>query len=434
MITTRCARGRGGHFYRLKKVQAIAIFYIILAVLGQFAGATSALSQDATCSDDAVAETIDKIGSTLRSTEKQTRKVFRPKLEQLAKIKNMNIAQAESWLWLNLKNPAIIELDKKIDSSLGDVDRAGNIDDPSKNCETIAKLNTIETNLKGLLQQRSELALAELNTHITTAGTAATPRTPPAQTKQTATAKAKPVKAAKPAAIARAAPKPAPAAAPAPVPGTITANDLEPDWSAELQPGDVPGEATSALPRAGPQYPGADYNPPGIPYPDPAQNSEKTFTVAEISQAGTGVFGNVSSHIAAAINGAFSKFGQPNAYVTGTEGGGALLAGITYGKGTLHLADGSDHDVYWNGPSLGYDLGADGSRVMFLIYNLRAKDQLFGRYPGVAGMAYLAGGVGVTVLNRNKTTIVPIRAGVGLRLGANLSYLRFSPYRRWNPF
>lgn len=381
---------------------------MILALISLATGTVAEVRAAGSCSDSAVAGAVDKIGSSIRRREKKSRTVFRPKLEKLAKIKNVSVPEAESWLWLNLKNPKITELDQKIDRTIGEMDRVSNAEDRSKNCQTIEKLQAIETDFNALMQTRFDLALQELDQHI---ATAENKRAAP-QNKDTATRKKAENK------------KPTPTVARA------TEKDTPAQWTADVRPDDVAVGPPPPVAYVPPQAQDAGPLPDGVPQP----GARQTFSVAEISKAGSGVFGNVSSHIAAAINGAFSKFGQPNAYVTGTEGGGAFLAGLRYGKGKIHLADGTEHKVYWNGPSLGYDLGADGSRVMFLIYNLRAVDQLFARYPGVAGMAFLAGGVGVTVLGRGGTTIVPIRAGVGLRLGANLSYLRFSPKRRWNPF
>jgi Skp family chaperone for outer membrane proteins len=167
------------------------------------------------------------------------------------------------------------------------------------------------------------------------------------------------------------------------------------------------------------------------PYVGPA---ETHYSIDEISEAGRGIFGSVSSNFAAAINYTFQQFGQPNAYITGSEGGGAILAGLRYGKGMLFSKVTPPRIIYWQGPSLGYDLGAEGSDVMFLVYNLSEQDRIFGRFTGVGGAAYVAGGVGLNVLGKSDMIMVPIRAGVGLRIGANLAYLKFTERQTWNPF
>lgn len=172
-------------------------------------------------------------------------------------------------------------------------------------------------------------------------------------------------------------------------------------------------------------------SPDFTPYAGPA---ETHYSIDEISEAGRGIFGTVSSNFAAAINYTFQRFGQPNAYITGSEGGGAFLAGLRYGKGMLFSKVAPPRVIYWQGPSLGYDVGAEGSDTMFLVYNLSEQDRIFGRFTGIGGAAYVAGGVGLNVLGKSDMIMVPIRAGVGLRIGANLAYLKFTERQTWNPF
>ncbi len=131
---------------------------------------------------------------------------------------------------------------------------------------------------------------------------------------------------------------------------------------------------------------------------------------------------------------AFSTWGQPNGYVLGQEGGGAIIGGLRYGEGTLYTKNAGDLKVYWQGPTLGYDFGGDGARTMMLIYDLPATRAIYQRFAGVDGSAYLVGGVGMTALTANHIIVVPIRAGLGLRLGANIGYLKFTPDATWNPF
>jgi hypothetical protein len=161
---------------------------------------------------------------------------------------------------------------------------------------------------------------------------------------------------------------------------------------------------------------------------------ETHYTIDEISDAGRGLFGPVTAQLAAAINYAFQHFGQPNAYIVGSEGGAAFLAGLRYGKGMLHTKTEGQRVIYWQGPSLGVDLGAEGSDALFLVYNMEGVERLFGRFTGIGGSAYAAGGVGLNVLAKSGMIMVPIRTGLGLRLGANLAYLKFTERQTWNPF
>jgi hypothetical protein len=167
-------------------------------------------------------------------------------------------------------------------------------------------------------------------------------------------------------------------------------------------------------------------------YPDGAQDG--TYSVYEISETGRRFFGSVSQGLAGVIEYAFQKQGRPNGYILGEDAGGAFLAGLTYGEGTLYTKDAGAHRVYWQGPSLGYDFGGEGSKVMVLVYNLRDPAEIYDRFGGVAGSAYIVGGVGLNFQTKNHIVLAPIRAGVGLRLGANIGYLKYTPAPTWNPF
>ena len=150
--------------------------------------------------------------------------------------------------------------------------------------------------------------------------------------------------------------------------------------------------------------------------------------------ASAGFFGKVSANLGAVIEQLFKKTGRPTGYILGTEGGGAFLAGLRYGKGTLYLRAGGTQTIYWHGPSLGTDVGADGSKTLFLIYRLKSPDAIYARFAGVDGSAYFVGGVGATLVTNGSVIVAPIRSGVGLRLGANIGYIRFTAHATWNPF
>lgn len=158
------------------------------------------------------------------------------------------------------------------------------------------------------------------------------------------------------------------------------------------------------------------------------------YTQNEILRAGHGFFGEVSSGLAQAIEWAFQKAGRPNGYILGQDAGGAIVAGLRYGEGKLHTKDAGDHKVYWQGPTVGYDFGAEGSKVMVLVYNLSDPSEIYNRFAGVEGAAYVVGGVGVQLQKAGEVTLAPIRAGVGLRLGANVGYLKYTRNPTWNPF
>jgi len=158
------------------------------------------------------------------------------------------------------------------------------------------------------------------------------------------------------------------------------------------------------------------------------------FSREDIREASRGFFGTISSGLASVMEHAFSTLSRPSAYVLGNEGGGAFIAGVRYGRGTLFLHDGSRREVYWHGPSIGYDFGASGAKAMFLVYNLKRDLDIFSGFSGVEGSAYLVGGVGMTVLTDGKVVMAPIRSGLGLRLGASIGYIRFTARPTWSPF
>ncbi len=227
---------------------------------------------------------------------------------------------------------------------------------------------------------------------------------------------------------------------------------------AQRPPGDyAQGPGTYNPPDSGrpysappPQPYGRPYTPPGQAYeddppprdygraPGPRYDEgpppDRSFSSREILDAGHGFFGSVSKGLASVVEYVFQKQGRPNGYILGQDAGGAFIAGLRYGEGILYTKDAGSHRVYWQGPSIGWDAGAEGSKVMVLVYNLRDPGEIYQRFGGVDGSAYLVGGVGVTFLQSDPVIVAPIRAGVGLRFGANVGYLKYTHRPTWNPF
>lgn len=170
------------------------------------------------------------------------------------------------------------------------------------------------------------------------------------------------------------------------------------------------------------------------PPPPQQQRRSGTFTAQEIVGTGHKFFGTVSRGLAEVVEKAVSRWGQPNGYILGQEGGGAFIVGLRYGDGKLYTKNAGDRRVFWEGPSIGFDYGGEGARTMMLVYNLPATDSIYQRFGGIDGSAYFIGGFGMTALTANNIVIVPIRSGVGLRLGASIGYLKFTPNATWNPF
>jgi hypothetical protein len=161
---------------------------------------------------------------------------------------------------------------------------------------------------------------------------------------------------------------------------------------------------------------------------------DTTYSRNELIDAGHRVFGEVSQGLASIVERAVSGYGLPNGYIVGQEGSGAIVGGLRYGEGTLYTKNAGQHHVYWQGPTVGVDVGANGDRTMMLVYNLPSVDTLYQRYLGVNGSAYVVAGLGMTVLSRRDIYVVPIVSGVGARLGLNFGYLKFTDHPTWNPF
>jgi hypothetical protein len=173
--------------------------------------------------------------------------------------------------------------------------------------------------------------------------------------------------------------------------------------------------------------------------PAHAQANRDTYTAEEIVAAGHQFFGTISGGLATLVERAVASFGLPSGYIIGQEGSGAIIGGLRYGDGVLYTKLENPRQVYWQGPSIGWDIGGDGNRTMMLVYNVPNSLAIYRRYAGVNGSAYLVGGLGMTVLANTEipdraVTIVPIRSGIGARLGINVGYLKFTDRPTWNPF
>ncbi len=194
------------------------------------------------------------------------------------------------------------------------------------------------------------------------------------------------------------------------------------------------GSVAAPAGAQGPTPPPASQSPLGpSPATPPAQAAQHTFSSNELLNSGHRFFGGVSQGLAQVIEKAVSQWGLPNGYILGEEAGGAFIAGLRYGEGVLYTKNAGDHRVFWQGPSIGFDAGGAGSRTMMLVYNLPAAEAIFDRFGGIDGSAYFIAGFGMTALTANNVVIVPIRTGVGLRFGANIGYLKFTPRPTWNP-
>ena len=202
-----------------------------------------------------------------------------------------------------------------------------------------------------------------------------------------------------------------PTAAPATAPAA--------DAASPAQDG-VPTEAPAALPQKSSAS-------PAIPTDD-------TYQQDDLIGAAEGVFGKSAEGLGKLIEDILKKQGRPNGYIVGREGGGAFIVGLRYGSGTLNHKVEGQKPVYWTGPSIGPDAGANAGSTFVLVYNLYDTEDIYKRYPAGEGIAYLGGGFNASYLRRGDVVLIPIRVGAGIRLGANVGYMRFSKKQRWLPF
>ncbi len=166
----------------------------------------------------------------------------------------------------------------------------------------------------------------------------------------------------------------------------------------------------------------------------PTQETDPKYSEEEIYAAASEFFGGAAEGLAEVVHRVFAENGEPNAYIQGEEGSGAIVVGARYGAGTLVTKAGPTAQVYWQGPSAGWDFGGDAAKTFTLVYNLPNTDTIYQRFPGVSGSAFFVGGIGANYQQRGDIILVPMRAGVGLRLGANVGYLNYTRERDWLPF
>lgn len=176
-----------------------------------------------------------------------------------------------------------------------------------------------------------------------------------------------------------------------------------------------------------------DLPPPGSEPQYPASRRAETYSRDEIVNNVSDFFGVTAEAAGSVIERVFADNGRPTGYIAGEEGSGAVALGVRYGKGLLYMKNRPSQTVYWQGPSIGWDFGGNGSRSFTLCYNLQYGDAIYRRFPGVEGTAYFIGGLGVNYQRADDITLAPMRAGVGLRLGANIGYLSYSRTRHWLP-
>jgi hypothetical protein len=191
-------------------------------------------------------------------------------------------------------------------------------------------------------------------------------------------------------------------------------------------PPQAPPVVTSANPSVGASQAASD--------PAVAAAQGDTYKQDDLIGAAEGVFGKGAEGLARLIEDVLSKQGEPNGYIVGREAGGAFILGARYGSGTLYHKIEGQKPVYWTGPSVGFDVGANAGSTFVLVYNLHDTEELYERFPAGEGQAYLVGGFNASYARKGDVVLIPIRVGAGLRLGVNAGYMKFSKKQNWLPF
>lgn len=375
------------------------------------------------CTAEKFAEAVDQSGANLRKILQETQPRLDAKLKQLKTARGWTEADGEERAYAALSDARMQALERQANELLEKVDQLGQVNAKSPpDCARLQALEAAGLELQAAVRAKANYTLTRIATLL---GTAAV--SPPAPSAVPPATPATPSKA--PPAAQAAAPKAPAAETPVAPPAskqqptasvatpTPTVGPTPPQPPATSQPAPQPWSTTTTV----------NPDPPGV-------RSEDGYTVQEIMLASTGFFGKVSAGLGSIIEHAFSSAGRPSGYILGTEGGGAFLAGLRYGSGTLYMRTGGTMPIHWHGPSLGTDIGASGSKVMFLIYRLNEPEQLQNAFTGIEGSAFVVGGVGFTLLTNGDVQMAPIRSGIGLRVGASLGYLRFTRKPTWNPF
>lgn len=380
------------------------------------AGFTLSASAHANCTAADFPIAVDESGAALRVAARESQPALQDRMRRYQAAKGLSDSSYELAALDAISDKKLEDFDAEASALLLKIDGLGRIPAGQKpNCAELDEIRGLSAKLLSVVQAKSAYMLARLDQKIAEAGgkapaASASAQKEPAQREPAKTAAAAPPPAAKP--QTQEATKPA---------ETEKSAATEKTWTAETKANDayVPPKADTAA------------TPPAAP----AAALDEGYSIDEVQAATRGFFGTISTELAGVIEHAFKTSGRPTAYVLGQEGGGAFLAGLRFGQGTLYMRNRSEtRKVYWHGPSLGTDFGASGTRTLFLIYNLGGEEALYRTFTGVDGSAFLVGGVGMTVLKGGDVIMAPIRTGLGLRVGASIGYVRFTSEPTWNPF
>jgi hypothetical protein len=364
-----------------------------------------------TCTKEEIGVLIDNGSADLKRTNDRLAPRIDARLKELQKARGWSDQQRDEQVADLMSDATTKLLDREMNALITQLEVLGGDESPLPLCERVVELRQVLLRMQEIAEEKSRHVMARLDSALTGSRTAAAPPTSSASPS-------------------------VPSPGSAPNTGSITRTGPG-AWDTQTRPAPAPTPGPPT--RLGPERrdataPLASAPVPRAELPSAVLPQQETYSVQEIAAAGQGFFGTITSGLTGAFDYAFQKMGRPSGYVLGNEGGGAFLAGVRYGKGELHIKGMPPRTVYWRGPTIGYDVGAAGSKLMVLVYNVRSPAEIYESFVGVDGSAYLVGGVGLTFLTNGRKVMAPIRTGLGLRLGANIGYLKFSENASWNPF
>lgn len=384
-----------------------SIRVMLAAGLVVMMGVGSAHAQS--CTREDLAAAVDEAGARLRTAAAQGEPRLADRKRRLKEARGWSDAEAEERFHEAVDDDRVALLERMANEQLERVDQLGVVAPGAVvECRRIEEVRATARELEDTMRARIDHVVARVDTLLAPprAAQAPAPPSPPQPPPQPATppAASAPAGPAHASAAARpaAAPRPAPPPAPAPAPAV------------ELPPAPAPWSTTTTIATA--------------------EETGETYTIEEIRLISQGIFGKVSAGLGSVVERAFSSAGRPTAYIIGDEGSGALIAGFRFGSGILYMRNGITMPIHWHGPSIGTDIGAAGTKVMFLVYKLRDPDQMFRPFTSLEGSAFVVGGLGFNLMSNGMVQTAPIRSGLGIRIGASIGYVRFTRRPSWNPF
>jgi hypothetical protein len=391
---------------------------ILVALIG-LALLSAAPGRAIECTSEEFGKAVNDAGAALRKLSADNTPHLQAKMSQLKTKMKWPDGGYEERAYQALQDERVTALDNDANALLARIDALGTVEEGAQpECAKLQELQAASLELQATVNTKTAYLISKIDQMLSDAPVAPLPKAAKAEEPK--------LKAPEPKVAAAPAPKAAIGPGPVPPPSLPPQAPAGSGWSTRTTGDAPPGNVATLAP--------APLPPSSLPAPSSTPIETEGYTIEEIRAASAGFFGQVSANLGAVIEHLFHKSGRPTGYVLGTEGGGAFLAGVRYGKGTLYLRSGGTQQVFWHGPSVGFDVGGEGSKTLFLIYKLTAPEDLYTSFTGIDGSAYLVGGVGATLVTNGSVVMAPIRSGIGLRLGANVGYLRFTPKATWNPF